>query len=452
MRRQVNHWFRYGLLLPMTLSQAMAAEIVLDEAVYDREAQRLRISAWVQGETAGPISSVELIDGTSPLAPTTREWAPQPEWPVCYLLMTDTSLSMRNFFSVQVIPLLKALVAEKNEWHRYAIGGFDAGLTVLQDFTEDPAPLLAAIDRLELKGQRTELFRSSLQGLDELKNCDGYRRILVLVSDGDAEDLPGAYGPNDVIQAAQNAKISVVSLGVKDSIEQQNLRRLAESTGGRYSLYRAGMPLTELGAEFFQRTDTGLRLTIDRDALPDRVNDLYLEVSLVDGQSLKKPLDLNIPDRQAETSSAANVEYFSPILLAFVAVLLLILIMLIVKRRKRVLEPITPQQPESVSETHTPSTDDSLPKAQLRHSSGQVFLIDRRSIRIGALDDNDVVIDDPTVSRYQAIIDFKDGVYYLTDRGATNPSMVNGQAESHCRLQSGDVIQFGRWQAVFEEL
>lgn len=451
MRSQIIHWLRYGLLLPMTLSQAMAAEIVLDEAVYDREHQGLKISAWVEGETAGPISSVELIDGATPLTPTTREWAPQSEWPVCYLLMTDTSLSMRNFFSAQVIPLLKALVAEKNESHRYAIGGFDAGLTVLQDFTEDPAPLLAAIDRLELKGRRTELFRSSLQGLEALKNCAGYRRVLVLVSDGDAEDLPGAYGPNDVIQAAQNAKISVVSLGVKDGIEQQNLRRLAESTGGWYSLYRSGMPLPELGVKFFQRTDTGLRLTIDRDNLPDSVNDLYLAVGLVDGQSLKKPLDLNIPNRQAETGPAANVEYFPPILLAFAAVLLLIVMLLIVKRRQRALEPITSQQPDSFSETHTPSTD-SLPKAQLRHSSGQVYLIDRRSIRIGALDDNDVVIDDPTVSRYQAIIDFKDGVYYLTDRGATNPSLVNGQTAMHCPLQSGDVIQFGRWQAVFEEL
>jgi pSer/pThr/pTyr-binding forkhead associated (FHA) protein len=56
------------------------------------------------------------------------------------------------------------------------------------------------------------------------------------------------------------------------------------------------------------------------------------------------------------------------------------------------------------------------------------------------------------LGRYQATIDYKDNKFYITDRGATNPTLVNGKPVQHFELSDGDLLQCGDWQAEFKPL
>ena len=79
----------------------------------------------------------------------------------------------------------------------------------------------------------------------------------------------------------------------------------------------------------------------------------------------------------------------------------------------------------------------------------KTFEIRRHQIRIGALEDNDLVLNHPSVSRYHAVLTFRNGNFYLKDNSSTNHSRVNGEIVTHCPLDDGDQLQFGDWQGYF---
>lgn len=69
---------------------------------------------------------------------------------------------------------------------------------------------------------------------------------------------------------------------------------------------------------------------------------------------------------------------------------------------------------------------------------------------IGREGTQDVVIDDPTVSRQQARIRLDGDEFYIIDMAATNPTKVNGNVVTRQLLQDGDRIQFGETTFVFK--
>lgn len=72
------------------------------------------------------------------------------------------------------------------------------------------------------------------------------------------------------------------------------------------------------------------------------------------------------------------------------------------------------------------------------------------SLRIGRKPDNDIRLDDSTVSGHHAVLTVKpspymDGLYdvYVDDLGSTNGTLVNGTPVEHHRLQHDDVLRAG---------
>jgi Protein of unknown function (DUF3662)/FHA domain len=71
-------------------------------------------------------------------------------------------------------------------------------------------------------------------------------------------------------------------------------------------------------------------------------------------------------------------------------------------------------------------------------------------ISIGRASDNDVIVDDPLVSRHHCQLKLQHGAYGFADLGSRNGSFVNGQPVSEVALGPGDVIRVGDTEIEFQ--
>jgi pSer/pThr/pTyr-binding forkhead associated (FHA) protein len=71
---------------------------------------------------------------------------------------------------------------------------------------------------------------------------------------------------------------------------------------------------------------------------------------------------------------------------------------------------------------------------------------------IGRGGENDIVLDDPAVSRQHAKVRLEEGIFTIFDLGATNPTEVNGQEIGRHQLLDGDRVTIGKTVLVFKQI
>ena len=105
------------------------------------------------------------------------------------------------------------------------------------------------------------------------------------------------------------------------------------------------------------------------------------------------------------------------------------------------------QSPPVVLSTREDAAPDSARRAYLLVATqGQdpvQFDLGGPLITIGRASDNDVIVDDPMVSRHHCQLKLQHGAYGFVDLGSRNGSMVNGQPVPEVALGPGDIIQVG---------
>ena len=75
------------------------------------------------------------------------------------------------------------------------------------------------------------------------------------------------------------------------------------------------------------------------------------------------------------------------------------------------------------------------------------------NITVGRIAENDLQIEDISVSSRHAVLTLVHGDYVLRDTGSTNGTRLNGQElepETDHRLQDGDVILFGKVETAYQ--
>ena len=70
-------------------------------------------------------------------------------------------------------------------------------------------------------------------------------------------------------------------------------------------------------------------------------------------------------------------------------------------------------------------------------------------LTIGRLADNDVQIDDGSVSSRHAEIEMEAGAFHLHDLGSTNGTFINGEQVTDAVLRHGDEVRFGTVESVY---
>jgi pSer/pThr/pTyr-binding forkhead associated (FHA) protein len=79
---------------------------------------------------------------------------------------------------------------------------------------------------------------------------------------------------------------------------------------------------------------------------------------------------------------------------------------------------------------------------------GNRFMVDQTGTTIGRAVDSGIFLDDVTVSRKHASINF-DQEFIFTDSGSLNGSYLNNERATTSVLKSGDEIQIGKFHLVF---
>ncbi len=78
-------------------------------------------------------------------------------------------------------------------------------------------------------------------------------------------------------------------------------------------------------------------------------------------------------------------------------------------------------------------------------------LEDGRSYRLGARDDNDIVIDQQDVSRHHAILRVSTGTFHITDLKSKNGTFINGNRAEEAQFRAGDLLCFSSARMIVVE-
>ncbi len=84
-----------------------------------------------------------------------------------------------------------------------------------------------------------------------------------------------------------------------------------------------------------------------------------------------------------------------------------------------------------------------------RDGKVETLLFERDTVNIGAAEDNDVVIDDDTVSRYHCRIFLESNQYMVKDMGSTNGTFVNRVRIREAFLEPGCIVSLGATEMRF---
>jgi hypothetical protein len=79
----------------------------------------------------------------------------------------------------------------------------------------------------------------------------------------------------------------------------------------------------------------------------------------------------------------------------------------------------------------------------------QVFPLEKESVQVGRIPDNDIVLPDPNVSRVHLRVWRRGDSFLATDLDSTNGTWINEQRVSEAELADNDLIRMGSTRMVF---
>ena len=124
---------------------------------------------------------------------------------------------------------------------------FDSDVNLVQDFTQDPERLDAALGTLRA-GNSTALYDAIYLAVNEKLKDETGRQVIVVITDG--TDTSSKIKEKEAIEVAQRNDVLIYGIGVRDEYGESFavLRRFAEDTGG--SFFSPSARLSELRDAF----------------------------------------------------------------------------------------------------------------------------------------------------------------------------------------------------------
>lgn len=192
---------------------------------------------------------------------------PQAGQRTAIMILVDTSDAAQQPVNERNIGHIGSLLDAASPHHDFGLATFDTNLFLLVPIGSDRDEIRAAAGTLFAKGKTMELYRNVLDAVHLLGQNRAARKLLLIMSDGLAEDY--AYHHSNVVALALEQKVIIASMGYPRSVAQsvalQTIRRLSDETGGVY--VQATHTDYSIPAEFFDNMlsalDSGGALEFD---------------------------------------------------------------------------------------------------------------------------------------------------------------------------------------------
>lgn len=361
-----------------------------------------------------------------------------------YIFLIDISKSVAPKQFEQIKKGLSAWIEVLEDQDRIAILTFGDEVNLVQDFTANRTLLQSALDRLQLKAAKTRLHAALLQGLELGKKDDKElpsKRVIILLSDG-VDDYTGAMNREEVLQRAKDAKLPIFVVGFfnppASSDKEQALdalKRFADASGGYFE--RADKKSFE---EIYIEMRRRIRALSPPAAKPSQ-STLPPPASagnLPIGRNAT--FDVLMPRTVADNNIARNL-WLVALLLALVAAGWVAL--------RYLLDAMNSPRPAGASPAPAGVSLPRPPALAFIEYAGGILEITVTPCTIGAVRDNDLVINHDSLSRYHATVEYQNGKFQLVDRGSTNGTRIGGKEIKQGELVEGSRVSFGSWEGVF---
>ena len=391
------------------------------------------------------------------------------------LFLVDTSDPGRQNVIEKNKAQLKQFLSNLKANERAGVASFDKSLVIHSPIGSSISSLNNSLGKLKASGKTTELYRNLLNAMEHLDSVNAKRKLLVLLSDGQAEDK--AYFHTDVVKMARNTGIVISAMGYPRStslsVALQTIRRLSEETGGYYieSDQSYNLPENKM-AQLFNNINTGGRFSVALNELSqseDAISSITIAFNTKSGNKLvnvpvniktekkvvETPVQMvpevitekvepvlkteeinNVPiqiiTRQAEPQPV-NLWLWYGLPAAFIIIIVFMLIILYLLWRKPLQQNSTPAM-EYRPYAYLISNDENKTR----------YPITRTICRVGRSKDNEISLDDKSVSRRHAEIHrTNDGKFEILDTNSTNGVYINNEKIGKAELHEDDLLEIG---------
>ena len=390
--------------------------------------------------------------------------------PIDIMLVLDNSGSMKkNDPNFLVTEAIKEFISQKNENTRVGIIIFDGkaqlqiSLTVAS-FANREA-ILNSIKGINYTGQYTDFPAAIERAIYELKDNgrEDALKSIIFMTDGIVDtgnvnrDLEKSkWMREDLAADAADNEIKIFGIAFTEAADFQLIQSISQQTEGEY--FRA------LVAEDLQNVFQKINEVINKvpeSSVVSEIEKITIGGTLVNniefGEAASKLLDgdeqsiENIRPRIEAVEQALDnlddpIPFPSILIVAIVVLILLVLAFLsLISKRKGLLR--VPR-------------DEFFQEAYINDLQGktdkQAHMLDERPKMIGRVAGKDIehmdyiVVNESTISRRHALIEYKDYSFWIIDQGSSNGTFINNERiNNEFRLKHGDKIRLHNCEFEF---
>lgn len=322
--------------------------------------------------------------------------------------------------------------------------------------------IIQSLEGMDYRGAYSDTPAAVETALYELKvNArDDSRKIIILMTDGivdtgnkETDRMKWEWLRDDLMLESKRLGVRIFGIAFNNIADFRLLQTLALNTGGDY--YRVentsearGIFKRILNAAFPEPVpEPALALTSEEIPETVPVKENRPEKEIIPGDAEKTVAYMR--DETRSGAGSENKNGTSPVLFVVIPVCLLIAsgVLFYFFRLRRAVKRKTPDTPVPIQK---------IPRAILidinNITGNRSVLLDKRINMIGRDPNNDIVIPKETVSSFHAIIEYKEGFFYLEDHRSMNKTRLGGEElapQAPRRLKSGDEIEFNIFKFRF---
>jgi hypothetical protein len=355
------------------------------------------------------------------------------------LTIFDVSDPRRNGTTRGFYPKIVKAIAEDRPAHLvFGVGTFAQSLDVVL-----PLQSATPVSRLDgspfsATGAATELNRAVLTGFKILANEKADRKILLVVSDGKAEDT--AYTLADVIAEAKKLRIRIATIGISERPSEtpslQSLRLLAEQSGGAFFDFSDKEVPIDFRSRLLAPVEVGGRVSFDGTAFFGK---RLISVTLTNAEknAVTGTTEFDFPDlrRWQDKVKDFTTTYWWVFVAVVVALAGVVWGAVRYRRARRKRE----LQNRVVAEFRALDGDETR------------YEVRKSAVTLGRGAQNDIVITNSSVSgRHAELHRTREGRFRLSDLGSTNGTFVNEDRITAVDLKDGDLVEIAEVRLQFK--